>query len=82
MNRKQLAPMITAAGFSYTPDTVANLEAFDKFAKLIIEECIDTIWTNIPILDDNEMTDPASRAWGEGMTHCMNLIDEHFGIEQ
>jgi hypothetical protein len=59
-----------------------NEEEFrQKFAEVIIEECIDIIDNNIPLLEGDKSDDPASMAYGQGMYDCMNLIEEHFGVK-
>ena len=59
-----------------------NEEEFrQKFAEVIIEECIDIIDNNIPLLEGDKFNDPEGKAYGRGMHDCMNLIEEHFGVK-
>lgn len=53
-----------------------------KFAQLIIEDCLEVILSNIPILSDEGMEDPDRVAYGNGMYDSLRLIEKHFGVEE
>ena len=58
-------------------------DAFEKFAELIIRECVQTLIDNTPERYTNES---AEEDWDKGydraMKDCVHHIKEHFGIEQ
>lgn len=55
----------------------------NKFAELIVEECVQTLIDNTPARYTNEV---AEEDWDKGydraMTDCVHHIREHFGVEQ
>jgi len=57
-----------------------NLE---KFAELIVQECVQTLLDNSPELFTNEA---AEEDWDKGydraMRDCVHHIKEHFGVER
>jgi hypothetical protein len=46
----------------------------EKFAKLIVQECANTIKSNQWAKDN--------QAWSKGMQYSAELIKEHFGVEE
>jgi len=46
----------------------------EKFAELIVAECVDTIKSNQWAKDN--------QAWSKGMNYSAELIKEHFGVEE
>jgi hypothetical protein len=58
---------------------VVNLE---KFAELIVAECVQTLIDHTPVLFTNEV---AEEDWDKGydraMKDCVHYIQEHFGVE-
>lgn len=46
----------------------------EKFAELIIEECINTIQSN--------QWFNGNQSWSKGMLYSAELIKEHFGVEE
>ena len=55
-----------------TPGQVVKLS--NKFAELIVKECVDTIKSNQWAKDN--------QAWSKGMNYSAELIKEHFGVEE
>ena len=55
----------------------------DKFAELIVKECIQTLIDNTPERYTNEV---AEEDWDKGydraMKDCVHHIQEHFGVEE
>lgn len=61
----------------------AELDAFaEKFAELIVAECVQTLLDNTPDLFTNEV---AEEDWDKGydraMRDCVHHIKEHFGVK-
>ena len=56
---------------------------YDKFAELIVAECVQTLIDNTPELYTNEV---AEEDWDKGydraMRDCVHHIQEHFGVEE
>jgi hypothetical protein len=54
----------------------------EKFAKLIVAECVQTLIDHTPVLFTNEV---AEEDWDKGydraMKDCVHYIQEHFGVE-
>lgn len=63
--------------YEFTP------EKLEKFAELIVRECIQTLIDNTPERYTNEA---AEEDWDKGydraMKDCVHHIQEHFGVEQ
>jgi hypothetical protein len=59
---------------------VVNLE---KFAELIVAECVQTLIDHTPVLFTNEV---AEEDWDKGydraMKDCVHYIQEHFRVEE
>ena len=55
----------------------------EKFAELIIRECVQTLIDNTPVRYTNES---AEEDWDKGydraMKDCVHHIKEHFGVEE
>jgi len=55
----------------------------EKFAELIVRECVQTLLDNSPELFTNEA---AEEDWDKGydraMRDCVHHIKEHFGVEE
>jgi hypothetical protein len=58
-------------------------EYFEKFAELIVRECVQTLIDNTPERYTNES---AEEDWDKGydraMKDCVHHIREHFGVEK
>jgi hypothetical protein len=76
---ERIKELLEQAGVKYV--TMPKDTVYEKFAALLIEECIEVIWDNTPILEGDKFNDPAKRAYCQGMHDCMHLIEEHFGVE-
>ena len=61
----------------------ATPEIIGEFAKLIVQECIQTLIDNTPERYTNES---AEEDWDKGydraMRDCVHHIQEHFGVEE
>jgi hypothetical protein len=55
----------------------------EKFAELIVRECVQTLLDNTPARYTNEV---AEEDWDKGydraMKDCVHHIQEHFGVEE
>lgn len=65
-------------------DTWDSQEQFiERFAKVIVRECVQTLIDNTPELYTNEV---AEEDWDKGydraMRDCVHHIQEHFGVEE
>ena len=58
-------------------------EVVEKFAELIVRECVQTLLDNTPERYTNEV---AEEDWDKGydraMKDCVHHIQEHFGVEE
>ena len=65
------------------PDTKIRLLNAEKFAELIVKECVQTLIDNTPERYTNES---AEEDWDKGydraMRDCVHHIQEHFGVEE
>jgi hypothetical protein len=53
----------------------------EKFAELIIRECVQTLLDNTPMLDENESLEDWNKGYIRAMLDCEHHIKEHFGVE-
>ena len=71
--------------FSLEPETIyyLKLSDFEKFAELIVRECVQTLIDNTPERYTNEA---AEEDWDKGydraMKDCVHHIKEHFGFKE
>lgn len=58
-------------------------EDLEKFAELIVRECVQTLIDKTPVRYINEL---AEEDWDKGydraMKDCVHYIQEHFGVEE
>ena len=54
----------------------------EKFAELIVRECVQTLIDNTPVLDEYESQEDWDRGYGQAMRDCVHHIREHFGVEE
>ena len=59
--------------------TDAELE---KFAELIVQECVQTLRDNTPMLDKNESLEDWNKGYIRAMVDCEHHIQEHFGVKE
>ena len=52
-----------------------------KFAELIVRECVQTLQDNTPVLDENESLEDWNKGYIRAMLDCEHHIQEHFGVE-
>ena len=53
----------------------------EKFAELIVRECIQTLRDNTPVLDENESVEDWNKGYIRAMLDCEHHITEHFGVK-
>jgi hypothetical protein len=53
----------------------------EKFAELIVRECVQTLLDNTPMLDENESVEDWNKGYIRAMSDCEHHIKEHFGVE-
>ncbi len=54
----------------------------EKFAELIVRECVQTLRDNTPVLDENESLEDWNKGYIRAMLDCEHHITEHFGVER
>jgi len=55
---------------------------FEKFAQLIVRECVQTLLDNTPEEFTNEAAEEDwDRGYDQAMRDCVHHIQEHFGVE-
>ena len=62
--------------FTFSPEDI------EKFAELIILECVQTLRDNTPIHDENESLEDWNKGYVRAMLDCEHHIQEHFGVER
>ena len=80
---QQLKDKIWTEEYWTNPNTDKLLPAqLNRFAELIVRECVQTLIDNTPARYTNEV---AEEDWDKGydraMTDCVHHIQEHFGVE-
>lgn len=80
---ERIKELAEQAGFK--TDRLGHLfggDDIEKFAELIVRECVQTLFDNTPELFANEA---AVEDWDKGydraMKDCVHHIQEHFGLE-
>ena len=81
---RELADNIWSEEYWTNPNTDKLLPAqLNRFAELIVRECVQTLIDNTPARYTNEV---AEEDWDKGydraITDCVHHIQEHFGVEQ
>jgi hypothetical protein len=92
---KRIKELIEQAGFKTeawlnldgTPKATIYKEAIggnnlEKFAELIVRECVQTLRDNTPVLDENESVEDWNKGYIRAMLDCEHHITEHFGVEE
>lgn len=54
----------------------------EKFAELIVRECVQTLRDNTPVVDEHDSVEDWDRGYIRAMVDCEHHILEHFGVEQ
>ena len=57
-------------------------DELEKFAELIVKECIQTLRDNTPVVDEHDSVEDWDRGYIRGMVDCEHHIKEHFGVEE
>ena len=61
----------------------ATEEDLEKFAELIVRECVQTLLDNTPELFTNEAAEEDwDKGYDQAMRDCVHHIKEHFGVEE
>ena len=81
---QKLKDKIWAEKYWTNPNTDKLLPAqLNRFAQLIVQECVQTLIDNTPERYTNES---AEEDWDKGydraMQDCVHHIQEHFGVEE
>ena len=66
---ERIRELLEQAGVKYV--TMPKDTVYEKFAELIVRECLDMCKTTVGNADYNT-----------GRLHCLNNIKEHFGVEE
>jgi hypothetical protein len=80
----RIIEMAIEAGFNPVNCTGSNVLLFEKFAELIVQECINQVKEQyLPVMEDVAMMN--DEHW-KGYKHCgvdsVVAIKEHFGVEE
>jgi hypothetical protein len=64
-------------------DFLADMEPYrvKVFAELIVQECIQTLRDNTPVLEEDVTPEDWDKGYIRAMVDCEHHIKEHFGIE-
>ena len=54
----------------------------EKFAELIVLECVQTLKDNTPVIDEHDSVEDWDRGYDRAMKDCVHHIQEHFGVEE
>ena len=61
-------------------------DAIEKFAELIIQECMDIALAEKKWVQDQSVFDPRDQAWNKARIHqsqhIVDKIKQHFGVEE
>ena len=82
---ERIRELAEQCGFRSNPDIYDRNQSFDieRFAELIVRECVQTLIDNTPERYTNES---AEEDWDKGydraMKDCIHHIREHFGVEE
>lgn len=73
------------AGYKH-PDAVGMIEDYayfdhEKFAELIVKECIQTLHNNTPVFDENESLEDFNQGYIRAILDCEYHIIENLGVE-
>jgi hypothetical protein len=78
---ERIRELAEQAGFNPYNYQGSNLSLFEKFAELIVRECVQTLQDNTPVLDENESLEDWNKGYIRAMLDCEHHIQEHFGVE-
>lgn len=86
---ERIKELLAQAYDQAVPETWTTLSSeqlervYEKFAQLIVQECVQTLIDNTPERYTNES---AEEDWDKGydraMKDCVHHIQEHFGVEE
>ena len=85
---KQISKLITQAGgywnhgdFNMPSSVEFQEQDIEKFAELIVEECVQTLKDNTPVIDEHGSVEDWDRGYDRAMKDCVHHIQEHFGLK-
>lgn len=58
------------------------LNELEKFAELIVRECVQTLRDNTPVIDEYDSVEDWDRGYIRAMVDCEHHIQEHFGVKE
>ena len=80
---ERIRELAKQAGMITEADFASGGHFAEKFAELIVGECVQTLIDNTPARYTNEA---AEEDWDKGydraMTDCVHHIKEHFGVKE
>jgi hypothetical protein len=83
--KERIRELAQQAGITLPADTEYNghvhRNAIERFAQLIVKECVQTLRDNTPVLDENESVEDWNKGYIRAMLDCEHHITEHFGLE-
>ena len=80
---KRILKLFNEAGFHQPEMERLGIEdKFEKFAELVVRECIQTLRDNTPVVDEHNSVEDWDRGYIRGMVDCEHHIKEHFGVEE
>ena len=85
MNPRIRELAMQAAGRGLQTFAVSDLdspEKIERFAELIVRECIQTLRDNTPVVDEHDSVEDWDRGYIRAMVDCEHHIQEHFGVEE
>ena len=80
---RELAEQANITIRSYYDESGSTLLELEKFAALIVRECVQTLIDNTPERYTNESSEEDwDKGYDRAMKDCVHHIKEHFGIEE
>ena len=81
MNERIRVLWLQAAREDSGDDWDSQTQFIERFAKLIIQECVQTLRDNTPVVDEHDSVEEWDRGYIRAMVDCEHHIEEHFGVE-
>lgn len=83
---ERIRELAEQAEWRFADRATGNFSEYDrrleKFAELIVKECVRSLSDNTPVLDEYESQEDWDRGYGQAMRDCVHYIQEHFGVEE
>ena len=80
MKNKIFEQIALQAGGSFYPAVGGDL--LEKFAELLVKECIQTLHNHTPVLDDTVTPEDYNKGYVRAVADCQWYIEEHFGVKR